>query len=125
MSVLIGVLLALLAIAVVIYPFVKSRFQPRSPLTAVPPDLVDPGGRETIYEEIRILQLEYELGSINEREYQEQLRDYRLQAAAILHEQGRSRQEIDLLMEEEIMAARGALRNRDGSLEEKRDDRPV
>ncbi|MCE2462365.1 MAG: hypothetical protein J4F46_00390 [Dehalococcoidia bacterium] len=122
MSVLIGVLLALLAIAVVIYPFVRARFQPRPPMTVVSPD---PGRLDTVYEEIRTLQLEYELGSIDEREYQEQLRDYRLQAAAILHEQGRSRHEIDLLMEEEIMAARGALRNQVGSLEEKRDDHPI
>ena len=120
MSVLIGVLLALLAIAVVIYPFVKARFQPRSPLTSVPPDRVDPGGRETIYEEIRTLQLEYELGSIDEREYEEQLRAYRLQAASALREQ-----EIDLSVEREIMAARGTLRNGGGSQEGEKGDSPV
>ena len=122
MSVLIGVLLALLAIAVVIYPFVKFRFQPRPPMAVVSPD---PGRLDTVYEEIRTLQLEYELGSIEEREYQEQLRDYRLQAAAILHEQGRSRQQMDLLMEEEIMAAREAIGMEHGSPEGNRDDLPA
>ena len=120
MSVLIGVLLALLAIAVVIYPFVKARLQPRSPLAILPPDRVDPEGREAIYEEIRTLQLEYELGSIEEREYQEQLRDYRLQAAAALREQ-----EIDLLVEEEITAARKAIGVERGSPEGNGDDRPT
>lgn len=122
MSVLIGVLLALLVIAVVIYPFVRSRFQPRPPMAVVSPD---PGRLDTVYEEIRTLQLEYELGSIDEREYQEQLRDYRLQAAAILHEQGRSRQEMDLLMEEEITVARGAIGMERGSPEGTGDDRPA
>ena len=133
MAVLIGVLLAILVIAVVVYPFVKARFQPRYPLTdASPapaglwPDRVDPGGRETmIYEEIRTLQLEHELGSIDESEYEEQLRAYRLQAAATLREQERTQQEIDLLMEKEIMAAREAIRSECCSPEGKGDDRPI
>ena len=125
MAVLIGVLLAILVIAVVIYPFVKARFQPRSPLAVAPPDRVDPGGREAIYEEIRTLQLEYEMGSIDESEYEEQLRAYRLQAAATLRDQVRIQQEMDLLMEKEIMAARGATSGERGSPEGKGDDRPV
>ena len=125
MAVLIGVLLAILVMAVVIYPFVKARFQPRSAPVAASPDRVDPEGHETVYEEIRTLQLEYELGGIDESEYEEQLRAYRLQAAAALRDQERTQQEIDLSMEKEIMAAREANRSEYGSPEGKGDDRPI
>lgn len=122
MNVLIGVLLALLVMAVVVFPFVRSRFQLRPPMAVVSPDL---GRLNAVYEEIRTLQLEYELGSIDEVEYREQLRDYRLQAAAMLREQEMSQQETDFLVEEEIMAARGTLRDRGISPEGGKGDGPA
>ena len=88
MTVFISALLAFLVITVIIYPFIKARFHP----TSLAPDSlaqVGWGDREAIYEEIRALQLERELGSIDEPEYQEQLRAYRWQVAAALRDQER------------------------------------
>ena len=118
MAVLIAALLAILVIAVVLYPFIKGRFRSQTSSSTQdstaqirsgsPPN---PGNRETIYEDIRTLQLEYELGSIEEREYQEGLRAYRLQAAAALRDQEQLEREIDRSLEEEILAARGLQEN--------------
>ncbi len=111
MAVLIGALLAILVIGVVLYPFIKTRFRPSPRPSATPLPPVGEGlrvrvTREAIYEEIRTLQLEYELGSIEESEYRQQLRSYRLQAASALRDQERLEQELDRLLEEEILAAR-------------------
>ena len=121
MSVLIGALLGILAIGVVLYPFIGVRFRSQSPSTQNAPGpasgkgLQHPGGREAIYENIRTLQLEYELGSIEEVEYSERLRDYRLQAAANLRDQEQLEREIDRSLEEEILALRSLRGNKQAS----------
>ena len=105
MAVVIGTLLAVLVIGVVLYPFIKPRHRPEgnttrhSRATAL-------RGSDTIYEEIRILQQDYELGSMEEAEYHERLRAYRLQAAAVLRDQEVLQRELDRVHEEEILAAR-------------------
>ena len=118
MAVLIGALLTILVIAVVVYPFIKARFAGwPSPTTdspsrtdrgssSEPGGLPEPADREAIYEEIKTLRLEYELGSVEEKEYQERLRAYRLQAAATLRDQEMLEQGLDLSLEDEILAAR-------------------
>jgi hypothetical protein len=62
MPVLIGALLAILVIAVVLYPFLGRRLRPRP--TADSRDRSGGGGPESIYEEIKTLQLEYDLGAV-------------------------------------------------------------
>lgn len=109
MSVLIGVMLAILAVSVAIYPFLMERFRlPRPPslgfLTGVGQE-----GLESILEEIKILQLEHQLGAINDAEYNKRLADYRLQAAAALRNSEQSKESRDISLEEEITAARGLL----------------
>ena len=106
MAVLIGALLAILAIGVILYPFLKARSRPRTSRPSDP----DPGsvwaGRQGIYEEIKTLQLEYELGRIEEPEYHQRLRAFRLQAAGTLRDQEHLELEVERSLEEEILASR-------------------
>ena len=89
MAVLIAALLAVLVIAVVLYPFVKSRFSGQTTPARDSLPEVRSGSREAVYEEIKTLRLEYELGSIEESEYQERLQEYRLLAATALRDEER------------------------------------
>lgn len=123
MSVLIGVMLAVLAVSVAIYPFLMERFRlPRPPSLGFSTG-VGQQGLETILEEIKILKLEYQLGAINDAEYNNRLATYRLQAAAALRNSEQSKESHDLSLEEEIMEARrllgglGVVGSTDGSPE--------
>ena len=105
MSELVGALLAVLAIGVILYPFWKRRFRQPSPgLRKQTEHLAEDG--TAIYEEIRTLQLEYQLGAIDEVDYQTRLRSSRLRAAAALRDRDLLEQGLDLALEDEIRAAR-------------------
>jgi hypothetical protein len=117
MALIIGLTLTLLSILVVVYPFLQSRRQSPTPDpatggAAAGPDL------ENIYDSIRTLQLERQLGNIPEGLYQEQLRGYRMQAALALREQAQAEaRDEDWTLEEEIRVARAGLqRTGDGSI---------
>ena len=123
---LLGAALAVLSIAVVAYPFLKAwaGSQPvaRGGSAGAQYAVPLPGSvyTESIYEAIRTLQLEYQLGRVLEETYQEQLRDYRLRAAAALRQQveaGEAEDAQDAVplqaaewyLEQEILVARAAL----------------
>ena len=110
MPVLIGALLALLVVGVVLYPFVKRRFGAGGPCPSGPADGAGPVAwrlrREEIYESIRSLQLEYEIGGVEEADYRDRLRAYRVQAAAVVREQERAEREVERLVEMEVGALR-------------------
>ena len=119
MAILIGAALALFSIGVVLYPFLKPRvaFLQPSPLANTDDDLPD---LEAIYESIRILQLEHQLGNIAEGLYREQLDGYRVQAAMVLRrrtEDGSTHDgsmedrepDADLALEQEIKIAGASL----------------
>jgi hypothetical protein len=110
MPVLIGALLALLVVGVVLYPFVKRRFGVASPSGGRPGDTAGPAAwrlrREEIYESIRGLQLEYEIGGVEETDYRERLRAYRVQAAAVVREQELAEREQELAEREQELAER-------------------
>ena len=117
MTVIIAVLLALLGLVVVLYPFIKERIRSQSPMTRdISPNedgsLERVNSRERIYEEIRTLQLEHDLGRIDTVEYKERLHGYRMEAAATLKEQ--ELLELDRQLEEEIRAFR-EYRSADGT----------
>ncbi len=118
MAVLIGTLLAVLVVAVVVYPFLRAWFRLPTPPSRDPS--ADPGRDrpEAILEEIKTLQLEHELGTVNDGEYHERLAVYRLQAAAALRNREQSGEDLDRSLEEEIMTARALL----GDLEEEAHD---
>ena len=113
MAVLIGALLAILVVVVLLYPFVKTRSRSHTPSKSGDPDYNPTqsplSSREMVYEDIRTLQLEHELGSIDDQEYQEHLRAYRMQAATTLRDQ--EHLEIDRSLEEEILAVRDQIGN--------------
>jgi hypothetical protein len=109
MAIFIGAVLTLLSIAVIVYPFLKSRASggetvPEAGTDSDVPDL------DAIYEAIRTLQLEHQLGNIPQGLYQEQLDSYRIQAAlALKHHMEAQRQDEDWPLEQEIMLARSSL----------------
>ena len=107
MAILIGTLLAILAVAVLLYPFLRVRFRSRASLGDGTFPAAGVGAREAIYDEIRALQLDHELGSIDEQEYEERLHGYRLEAAAVLRDEER----LNSRLEDEIWAARALARN--------------
>ena len=90
MPILIGGLLGILVIVIVLYPFLRGRVRPGPPIASD----AGPGSRETIYEDIKVLQLDYELGSIDEGEYGQRLRAYRLEAAASMRDEERLEIEV-------------------------------
>ena len=95
MAVLIGALLAVLVVGIILYPFYRWCF-----LSGTRPsqeEEKEPGRENAVYESIRTLRLEHDLGSIEEAEYLERLGAYRLEAAAALRDQ-----EIELDLERRI-----------------------
>ncbi len=119
MAIIIGAALALLSIGVVLYPFLKPRvaFLQPTPPANTDNDLPD---LEAIYESIRILQLEHQLGNITEGLFREQLDGYRVQAAMVLRrrmENGSTQvgpmedraPDADWALEQEIMVAGASL----------------
>lgn len=113
MAVLIGALLTILVVAVILYPFIKGRFRSRTTPTLHPSAEVGRSTRDEIYDDIRTLRLEYELGSVDEEEYKERLQTYRSQAALAMRDQEQSESELDRSLEEEIQRARALLESGD------------
>ena len=129
MALIIGTILALLSLGVAVYPFARRRLgldKADRATAAGGTDSVetesesspDTASLADIYAAIRTLQLERELGRIPEGLYQEQLNDYRLQAALALRRQEQEQQaaaapagrDADAALEAEIQAARAGLR---------------
>ena len=67
--------------------------------------------RQTVFEELRTLKLDFELGNVPEVEYRQRLEVYRLQAAELLREQDQALVELEGLdkeIEEAVKALRSA-----------------
>ncbi len=114
-AILVGLALAVFSLLMVSYSFFRgsstSSAQAQSSLAA-PPASDDNVGLDSIYDSIDTLELEYQLGNLPEEQYREQLRGYRLEAAAAIKsqlEQGAAPPE--LLLEQEVIAARAELRS--------------
>ena len=143
MALILGAILALLSVAVAVFPFVQRRRFGLGGETGAPRETretlgqgdqgglpeteADTPGLESIYDAIGTLQLERELGNIPEGLYREQLNGYRFQAAVALREQARSQDltsgqpsdagqslDADWALEEEIRVARAGLRREIG-----------
>ena len=127
MALAIGAILALLAFAVAIYPFIGRRFlagEDRPEAEEVEGNSPETNERaysaaeelDSIYQAIRTLQLERQLGSVPEGLYREQLNAYRLQAAQILRASEESlNMNSDSALEEEIRLARAGIFQPGGS----------
>ena len=126
MALIIGTILALLSLGVAVYPFARRRLGMDKAARATAAGGTESAETETesgpdtasladIYAAIRTLQLERELGRIPEGLYQEQLNDYRIQAALALRRQEQESAAAasagnDAALESEIQAARAGLR---------------
>lgn len=110
---LVGAVLAVFSIAIVAYPFLKSRLWAGSGDGGPGTDSATELGN--IYDAIRTLQLEYQLGQVPDNLYREHLRDYRLQAAATLRRRMEGQASApEWLLEQEVLAARAVLRAANG-----------
>lgn len=108
MTLLIGAVLAVFSIAIVAYPFLKARLRAGSGDGRPGTDSATELGN--IYDAIRTLQLEYQLGQVPDNLHREHLRDYRLQAAAALRQRMKDLASApDWLLEQEVLAARAVL----------------
>lgn len=129
MALVIGTVLALLSVAVAVYPFARRRLgwdKSDNAAAAAAAGVetaaeADTASLADLYAAIRTLQLERELGSIPEELYREQLADYRIQAALALRQQEQAAGGPgiepaalgDDELEIEIRAARAGLRRPD------------
>ena len=110
---LVGALVAVFSVAIVAYPFLKSRVRDGSgdgrPGTNSATELGN------LYDAIRTLQLEYQVGRVPGNLYREHLREYRLQAATALRRRMEEQASApEWLLEQEVLAARAVLRATDG-----------
>ena len=116
MAIAVAGILGLLSIAVLLFPFLKYRS--RGP-AANPVHISDSTAPQldTIYDAIRTLQLEHQLGNVPETTYREQLEGYRLQAAVLLRQQFEAGdQSAHQALEQEILAARAAINGSDSQV---------
>ena len=113
-SIFIGAILAVFSVALVGYSFVRGH-QPRAAADAgVPPESDDPALSD-IFDAIRTLELERQLGRMPQEEFQAQFQAYRVQAATVLRDQ----LEAGLgdpawVLEQEILLARSAQESASG-----------
>ena len=111
---LIGAVLAIFSVAVLAYPLMKSRSRGQ-------PEIPEIGGEvgfpelDSIYESIRTLRLEFELGKVEENLYRQQMSEYRLLAAAALRRREERQADAAHLLEQEVLIARATLASGDGN----------
>lgn len=116
--ILIGALLAVFSVAVLAFPLMKSRSGDR-------PEVPEPEGADefreldslldSLYESIRSLRLENEMGEVEENLYRQQMSDYRLRAATVLRQREQQQANAALLLEQEVLMARITLAGADGN----------
>ena len=115
MPLLIGAALALICIVILAYPLFKSQSSGQRVRSVADGDL-EPKELESVYQNIRILRLDFQMGNVAESSFREQMNDYRLQAALALR---RSAEAVDgdaeQLLEHELLLARFALDGADSS----------
>ena len=105
MPFLIVSLLAIFAVAMVAYPFFR-RGDPRSvPGTSQSAEVTERRRREEMYQEIRALQMEFQLGTLEEPEYRRQLQLIRMEAARSIRDEELSL--LDRELEERILLQQG------------------
>ena len=113
MAIAVAGILGVLSLAVLVFPFLKYRS--RGPAAnPVPTSGLSDSELDAIYDAIRTLQLEHQLGNVGEAAYREQLEGYRLQAAVLLRQQIEGEdQSAHQALEQEILAARASINGSD------------
>lgn len=115
LALVIGAALALVAVVVVLLPFVRPRRDAEADAA------FDAEGvrtqREGLYSALETLRLEHELGQVDDEEFERQMRDYRRTAAMLVREQERLLGEApapDEALEREVREARERLQRMEG-----------
>jgi hypothetical protein len=100
MALLVSLLLVLVSASVLAWPILKGRRVSSSSIS--PQDSLEEvlERRQRIYDEIQTLALDYELGNIPAREYEEEIGVHRLQAADALREEERLQETLARLEDE-------------------------
>lgn len=121
MSFLIGGLLAAFALVAVLHPIFKGLHATGRAASSGPGrlGLKEPLGtpqrtRQHVYDDIKTLLLEHDLGRLEEAEYLERLQGLRLEGAALVRDDEDQEQTMDLALEQEILAARERSGDRQG-----------
>ncbi len=115
-AVLLGAALAVFSLLMVGYSFFRGNETAAD--SSLPAQTVgeDGVGLDSIYDSIDTLELEYQLGNLPEEQYRQQLQAYRLEAATAIREQLEGgAAPPDLLLEQEVIAARAEIRSTDPS----------
>ena len=110
MGILLGFILALVCVTFLTLPFLRERRVANAREFEEQPEPARQ--RAVIYDEIKMLELEREVGRVEGKEYEDRLYQLRLQAAAIIREDDRLTKfhgEQDLALEEEISSVRKAI----------------
>ena len=114
-AIIVGAALGVFSLVMVAYSFFRDSSASSGQAQSSPASVSasdDGVGLDSIYDSIDTLELEYQLGNLPEEQYHDQLRAYRLEAAAVIKsqlEQGAAPPE--LLLEQEVIAARAELRS--------------
>lgn len=108
---LIGVLLALLAAAVIVWPLLRSTGDPKQQNERVAAVARIRRAREEIYQQIQQLQTDVEAGLVDDETYQTSLREFRIAAARLIRAEEAAQPEVASLdaIEQEILAVRTRL----------------
>ena len=111
-SLVFGLALGAFSLLIVGYAFFRPRSEitMKTEITGAPqsdgPDL------DSIFDAIRTLELEYQLGNLPEKQFREQIEAYRIEAAVALRELVESgRADPAWLLEQQVMESRAALRH--------------
>ena len=109
MAYLLGFLLALVSIALLALPFLRQMHTASGSSSSLD-SLKDVQWQyQQVYDEIKTLILDYELGNVPPEEYSEKLGAYRLQAASLLRQQEELLHEVEDLedeIEDKVLALR-------------------
>ena len=106
MAYIIGLIIAAVSVALVAAPFFRQRGKSKEP-EVLPAQIEARDKRRRIYQEMDTIQLDYDMGNIDEAQYQQQIQPYRLEAASVIREQQKDGQKIaGNALEEEIKAFR-------------------
>ena len=114
-AILVGAALGVFSLVMVAHSFFRGTSTSSGQAKSSPASVSasdDGVGLDSIYDSIDTLELEYQLGNLPEGQYRDQLQAYRLEAAAVIKsqlEQGAAPPE--LLLEQEVIAARVELRS--------------
>ena len=109
MAAIVGILLATVIVAVLVYPFIKRRSNTSANARAVDSVVSVDTLRHLLYREPVTLRNEYEAGNITAQEYEEQLEELKLEAARLMRQRAEHRSrmiEAELAIELEVQRIR-------------------